>query len=45
MTNPIIIQTLREQLKMLNILSAARCITKDQRVAQRLIVKWLLYTL
>lgn len=45
MTNPIIIKTLREQLKQLNILNAARCITKEQRVAQRLIVKWLLHTL
>lgn len=41
MTNPVIIQTLREQLTQLNILNAARCITKEQRTAQRLIVKWL----
>ena len=41
MTNPIIIQTLREQLTQLNILNAARCMTKQQRAAQRLIVKWL----
>lgn len=40
MTNPIIIETLREQLTQLNILNAARCITKEQRSAQRLIVKW-----
>lgn len=45
MTNPIIIKTLREQLKQLNILNAARCITKEQRVAMRLIVKWLSHTL
>lgn len=45
MTNPIIIKTLREQLEQLNILNAARCITKEQRVAQRLIVKWLSHTL
>lgn len=45
MTNPVIIKTLREQLKQLNILNAARCITKEQRAAQRLIVKWLSHTL
>lgn len=45
MTNPRIIQTLREQLTQLNILSAARCITKEQRAAQRLIVKWFAHSL
>lgn len=45
MTNPAIIHTLREQLKQLNILNAARCITKEQRAAQRLIVRWFLHTL
>lgn len=45
MTNPVIIKTLRNQLKQLNILNAARCITKEQRVARRLIVKWLTHNL
>lgn len=40
-----IIRTLRKQLKQLNILSAARCITKEQQAAQRLIVKWFAHSL
>lgn len=43
MTNPVIIMTLREQLEQLNTLKADRCITKKQRVARRLIVKWLIH--